>query len=136
MFLANEVACQLGNEYISAEHLLAGLLDDEDCDAAKVLKSLGIDTAKMRLDLQQTMPRGPSVPAKGKLPLAPRLKKVFEYAIAEAKPLEKGGRPGNPIDLLIGLLVDNECTAAMILLKPGLTADSIRAEAKKVTAAN
>jgi len=133
MFLANEAACQLGNEYISAEHLLLGLLDDKDGDGAEVLKCLGIDTTKMRLDLEQVILRGPAVPAKGKLPITPRLKKVFEYAMEEAKPLDKGGRLGNPIDLLIGLLVGNESAAAMILLKHGLTAEGIRSEAKKIT---
>jgi ATP-dependent Clp protease ATP-binding subunit ClpC len=45
---AVEEALQLGHDYIGTEHLLLGLLSDEDSVAAKVLRDLGASSDTIR----------------------------------------------------------------------------------------
>jgi ATP-dependent Clp protease ATP-binding subunit ClpC len=44
-------ARQLGNNYIGSEHILLGLLQDEEGVAAKVLENFSIDRGKLRTDI-------------------------------------------------------------------------------------
>jgi ATP-dependent Clp protease ATP-binding subunit ClpC len=44
---SREEALRLGHDYIGAEHLLLGLIREGDGVAIKVIKSLGIDTARL-----------------------------------------------------------------------------------------
>lgn len=48
---AMKEARQLGNNYIAPEHILLGLLQDEEGVAAKVLENFGIDRGQLRTEL-------------------------------------------------------------------------------------
>jgi len=50
---ANEEAERLGHKHIGTEHLLLGLLREEQCFAATLLKELGVGLAKVREELAQ-----------------------------------------------------------------------------------
>jgi ATP-dependent Clp protease ATP-binding subunit ClpC len=129
MYLAQKSALRLGHEYIGTEHILQGLLDD--CGGAtEVLRGLGVDINAMQHELQGQVLPGPR-PIKGKLPFTPRAKEVIECAMAEANPLQSGGRIADTLDLLVGLLAGPENVAGAILVKYGLTADSVRSEASR-----
>lgn len=58
---AMKEARQLGNNYIAPEHILLGLLQDEEGVAAKVLENLGIDRRQLRTELIKNL--GEEVPA-------------------------------------------------------------------------
>lgn len=45
---SREEALRLGHDYIGTEHLLLGLIREGDGVAIKILKSLGVDTTKLR----------------------------------------------------------------------------------------
>ena len=131
MNLANESAHRFNHEYIGAEHILLGLLEAGG-EAIEVLKNLGIDADQMRGDMKGAMLAG-ELPVKiAKPPLTPRARRIILYASQEANPFRKGGRLADSADILVGLLVDNESAAALILSKHGLMADNVRLEAKKL----
>ncbi len=50
---AEEEADNLGDEYLSTEHLLLGMVKTEDCKAGKILKDLGVDYDSILKSLQE-----------------------------------------------------------------------------------
>ena len=84
MQLANGEAQRFNHEYIGTEHALLALTKLGDGMAASLLKRLDVDVQKVRLDLENSMERGPNEVLQGKLPQTPPMKKVIEYAMEEA----------------------------------------------------
>ena len=56
---SREEALRLGHDYIGAEHLLLGLIREGDGMAIKILKSLSVDTLKLRRSIEEAV-RGTS----------------------------------------------------------------------------
>jgi ATP-dependent Clp protease ATP-binding subunit ClpC len=50
--LACDEAKRLGKEYLGTEHILLGLLDDQEGLAARVLRSRGANVARVRAELE------------------------------------------------------------------------------------
>ena len=83
---AQEEAQSLNHSYIGTEHILLGLIREEDGMAAKVLTNLGISLPKVRSAVEFIIGRGEK-PAVGEIGLTPRAKRVIELAIDEARHL-------------------------------------------------
>src|SRR5437016_5431030 len=60
VFFAQEEAGRLNVDYVSAEHLLLGLIRENDCVAAKVLEELHVNLAQLRSDIRSTVEEGDS----------------------------------------------------------------------------
>ena len=56
--LAGEEAALLGHRYVGPEHLVLGLLRDGGNDAARVLRTHGVDLAAARVALRRLAERG------------------------------------------------------------------------------
>jgi ATP-dependent Clp protease ATP-binding subunit ClpC len=93
---------------------------------ANVLKNLGIDLRKVRLEVEKLVKSGPEMVTMGKLPQTPRAKKVIEYAIEEARNLNHN-YVGTE-HLLLGLLREQDGVAAQVLLNLGLKLEEVREE--------
>ena len=87
MQLANQEAQRLNNEYIGTEHILLGLVKEGSGVAANVLKNLGVDLRKIRLEVEKLIQPGLHAVATGNLPQTPRAKRVIEYSMEEARNL-------------------------------------------------
>ncbi len=121
--LAQEEAQRFHHNYIGTEHLLLGLVREGEGVAAKVLTSSGFELTKMRSAVEAIIGRGDRL-VMGEMGLTPRLKKVFELAVEEARQLKN-----DRIDtehLLLGLIREGEGIAAGIITKGGVTLDSVR----------
>src|SRR5437016_6600806 len=81
--LAQEEARALKHNYIGTEHLLLGLLREEEGLAATVLESLVVTIADVRAEVVRLVGEGDAVTA-GQIPFTPRAKKVLELALREA----------------------------------------------------
>ena len=132
-----QLACQegqrLNHEYLGTEHILLGLVKEESGIAANVLKDLGIDLRKVRLEVEKIVQRGTDKVTMGRLPQTPRAKKVIEYSIEEARNLNH-----NYIGtehLLLGLLREQEGAAAQILMNLGLSLEGTRREVLRLLGA-
>jgi ATP-dependent Clp protease ATP-binding subunit ClpC len=131
--LANQEAMRFSHEYIGTEHILLGLMKEGSGVGANVLKSLGVDMAKVRLEVEKLVKSGPDPVAPGRRPQTPRAKQVIEYAIEEASNL-KHEYIGTE-HLLLGLVRVEEGVAAQTLRNLGLTPEQIRAETLKLLGA-
>jgi ATP-dependent Clp protease ATP-binding subunit ClpC len=83
---SREEALRLGHDYIGTEHLLLGLIREGDGVAIKVVKSLGIDTARLRKSVEDAV-RGTSGTNVnlGNIPLTKQAEKVLKITYLEAK---------------------------------------------------
>ena len=81
--LAQDEARALKHNYIGTEHILLGLLREEEGLAARVLESLDITVEEVRAQVARIVGQGDEVTT-GQIPFTPRAKKVLELALREA----------------------------------------------------
>ena len=126
---AQEEAQNLNHSYIGTEHILLGLIREEDGMAAKVLTNMSISLSKVRSAVEFIIGRGEKSSV-GEVGLTPRAKRVIELAIDEARHLNH-----NYIGtehLLLGLLHEGEGVAAGVLDSFGITLEQARTETNQV----
>ena len=123
--LALREALSLGHNYIGTEHILLGLLREEEGLAARVLESLDITVERVRAQVVRIVGSGEEVTS-GQIPFTPRAKKVLELALREA--LSLGHNYIGTEHILLGLVRENEGVAARILLDFDADAEKIRNE--------
>ena len=127
--LAQEEAQNLKHNYIGTEHILLGLVREEEGVAAKVMANLGVGLNKVRASVEFIIGRGEKAGA-GETGLTPRARRVIELAIDEARYLSH-----NYIGtehLLLGLLREGEGIAAGVLGSFDITLERARAEVTRV----
>src|SRR5258705_8208601 len=123
--LAQQEARTLKHNYIGTEHILLGLLREEEGLAARVLESLDITVERVRAQVVRIVGSGEEVTS-GQIPFTPRAKKVLELALREA--LSLGHNYIGTEHILLGLVRENEGVAARILLDFDADAEKIRNE--------
>jgi ATP-dependent Clp protease ATP-binding subunit ClpC len=128
--LAQDEARALKHNYIGTEHILLGLLREEEGLAARVLESLDITVEEVRAQVARIIGPGDEPIVSGQIPFTPRAKKVLELSLREALSL-KHNYIGTE-HILLGLVRENEGVAARILLDFGADAEKIRNEIMRV----
>ena len=127
--LAQEEAQHLGHSHIGTEHILLGLVGEDEGVAAKVLISSGVSLSKVRSAVEFIIGHGEK-PSSGEIGLTSGAKKVIELAIDEARHL--GHNYIGTEHLLLGLLHEGEGVAAGVLNSLGVTLERARAETTRV----
>jgi len=123
--LAQDEAQRLNHNYIGTEHILLGLVREEEGVAAKVLVSMGVSLGKVSQAVEYIIGPGEK-PSAGATGLTSRAKRVLELAIDEARQL--GHSYIGTEHLLLGLLREGEGVAAKVLDSFSVTLERTRAE--------
>jgi ATP-dependent Clp protease ATP-binding subunit ClpC len=123
--LAQEEALRLNHNYIGTEHLLLGLVREENGVAVKVLRELGVEPGQVIRAVERTVGRGERAPF-GKPTLAPRTKRVIELAVDEARLM--GHHYIGTEHLLLGLVREGEGIAVNVLRGLGINLDRVRTQ--------
>ena len=124
---SREEALRLGHDYIGAEHLLLGLIREGDGMAIKILKSLGVDTLKLRRSIEEAVRGTSSVTVNlGNIPLTKQAEKVLKITYLEAK-IFKSDLIGTE-HLLLSILRDDDNIASQILLQYGINYEIFKQE--------
>jgi ATP-dependent Clp protease ATP-binding subunit ClpC len=123
---AQEEARALRHGYIGTEHLVLGLLREEEGLAARVLESLDITVERVRAQVVYIVGSPAEEVTSGQIPFTPRAKRVLELALQEAQSL--GHNYIGTEHILLGLVRENEGVAARILLDFDADAEKIRNE--------
>jgi ATP-dependent Clp protease ATP-binding subunit ClpC len=121
--LAQEESRMLNHNHIGTEHILLGLLREEEGVAAKALESLKISLGEVRGDVGKIIGEGQAVPP-GHIPFTPRAKKVLELSLREA--LQSGHNFIGTEHILLGLMREGEGAAAQVLQKRGADLKRVR----------
>lgn len=132
--LAQEEAERMNHNYIGSEHVLIGLLREDGGVAGRVLRELGLDTARVQAMVER-LSGGPGTRTPfTKIELSPSTKRVLELAVEEAKRM--GQHYISTEHLLLGLARQNEGLAIDVLRKFGISAEQIRRQTKRMLKEN
>jgi len=121
--LAQEESRLLGHNYIGTEHLLLGLLAEQEGVAARALESLDITLDAAREQVREIIGPGQQE-VRGHIPFTPRAKKILELSLREA--LKLGSEVISTEHLLLGLVDEGAGVGAQILERLGAPAPAVR----------
>jgi ATP-dependent Clp protease ATP-binding subunit ClpC len=125
IFFARYEASQFGSPYIETEHVLLGLLREDKALTNRFLRShASVESIRKQIEGHTTIRE--KVSTSVDLPLSNESKRVLAYAAEEAERLSQ--KHIGPEHLLLGLLRDEKCFAATILLERGLRLSTVREE--------
>ena len=124
--LAQEEAERLSHNYIGTEHLLLGIVREENGIAGRVLRELGAKPDRVAEMVERMTGAGRRGASERKLDLTPRTKQVIEFAVDEARKL--GHSFISTEHLLLGLIRQGDGVAIDVLRQLGLTPERIRRE--------
>lgn len=116
------------HEHVGTEHLLLGLLAEEDALVMDVLENLGANPMALQQAVESVVTDGKPVRVKTipDLPYTPRARVVLDQAIATAH--EFGDGYVGTQHLLLGLMRERHGIAAQTLTAAGLTEPKLRRE--------
>jgi len=123
ILLGQEEASKMNSSHVGTEHLLLGLVRENEGVAAQVLQKMGVSLQRVRQEIEaevEPSEEGPSSEPK----LTPRAKRVLELAADEARRMRH-----NYIGtehLLLALLREKDGVAANVLRKLGLNLEKAR----------
>ena len=126
ILLAKEEAKRFNHDYIGTEHILLGLVREGEGVAAAVLMGLGLDPAKVRMEVEKLVHPGTGTTVTGDIPFTPKAKRAIELAMDEAR--ELGHNYIGTEHLLLGLIREGEGVASQVLTNLGLSLDKVREE--------
>lgn len=121
--IAQESAKELGHNYVGTEHLLLGLLQEEDSPASRMLAQAGVEYSAALRQIERLVGRG-DYQFTDSFGYTSRTKKVIELSLYEAKSLNN-----NYIGtehLLLALIRERESVAARILQDLGVDLAELR----------
>jgi ATP-dependent Clp protease ATP-binding subunit ClpC len=125
---AREEAHRRHHEYVGTEHLMIGLLGEEDTLVMDVLDNLGVQPYALQTSVERVVQNGQpsSRDRMPDLPYTSRARVVLDQAIAVAH--EFGDGYVGTQHLLLGLIRERQGIAAQALAAAGLTETALRRE--------
>jgi ATP-dependent Clp protease ATP-binding subunit ClpC len=127
--LAGAEAARFHHDFIGTEHVLLGLLGEENGKVGKVLENLGVRRENVRAEIEKIVGVGPQSHTDRPARYTPRAKKAFQFAIREAKAAR--AVRAEPEHVLLGLLDGCGGVAALVLKQLGVDADKVREQIRK-----
>jgi len=121
---AQENARGLIHNYVGTEHLLLGLLDDDEGITAQALARADADPEDARASVDQIIGTGQGEPPTGSLRFTARSDKVLQVARREAD--KDGSAQIHERHLLLGLLGEGRGVGAQVLNRLGVDCQTVR----------
>ena len=119
--IAQEKAKKFGHDYVGTEHLLLGLLEEDDSVASKALHSLGLEDKATEKVVLDAVGRGNS--HGNELYITPRTKRVLQLAVEIANQMQHNYVGAE--HLLLGILQDGGGVAVNVLYGMGIRANDV-----------
>src|SRR5258705_73543 len=125
IFFARYEASQYGSPYIETEHLLLGLMREDKALANRFLRQQGsIESIRKEIEARITIRERISTSVE--VPLSAECKRILNMAAEEAERL--GVKHVGTEHLLLGILREEKCFGAEILMERGLRLSTLREE--------
>ena len=125
-------AREMGHTYIGSEHLLLGLIYEEDSVASKLLTEKGVSPEKIKSAVEGFAGVG-TMSDVSAADMTPRTKHIIENSATEA--LRMGQSYIGTEHLLLALLAESDCVAVKLLKECGFTAGDIKSEIQNYSGA-
>jgi ATP-dependent Clp protease ATP-binding subunit ClpC len=126
--LAHQAAESFRQPFIGTEHVLMGLIEEEEGIASRVLRDLGLETDRVREMVERIGGYGEQ--REGKIDLSPGTQELLELAIEEARRL--GNQYISTEHLLLALTHSTKDAGLEVLRKLGVTQEQIRRQTYRV----
>jgi hypothetical protein len=127
--LAPDEARRFKHDFIGTEHLLLSLTQVRSGAVANVMHRLGLDPDSIRMEIEKLVGNGTAKADAAKIPFTPRAKRALQLALNEASAFnQKWVRPEH---VFLGLLLEGEGVAALVLKKLGVQIEKAREEVLK-----
>ncbi len=126
ILLAKEEARRFNHDYIGTEHILLGLIKEQEGVANAVLQNLGVEPQSIRKEVEKYMHPNPPMHIQAEIPFTPRAKKALELAAEEARSL--GHNYIGTEHILLGLLKEGGGIAFQVLQDMGVDLNRVRLE--------
>ena len=123
--LAQEEARLMNHGFIGTEHILLGLIREDEGVGGTALKNLGVSYGAARDKVEEVIGPSGAVPS-GSPPFTPRAKKVLEFALREA--LKLGDGYIGTEHILLGIVREGEGAATTVLNSLGANPTRVRHE--------
>ena len=124
---ADEEAAQFNHNYIGTEHLLLGLLREEEGIAFRVLKETGVELQKVRAAVTFIIGKATPQPPSTERGLTPRAQVVVTLAISEGWRTSTEHYVGTE-HLLLGLIREGEGIAPKVIERLGVSLEQMRSK--------
>lgn len=124
IFFARYEASQYGSPCIESEHLLLGLAREDKPLIRTVLPNLDSPGKQIREEIEGAIERRERISTSVEMPLTQECKHILNFAAEEAGRL--GSKDVGTDHLLLGILREENCVAARILLQHGAVAAKLR----------
>ena len=131
--LSRNEALRLGHDYIGTEHLLLGMLQDNDNLAVRVLDAMDVDFRELKLKIEDTIAeeRLEQTPvAAGNVPLNRQAERVLKVTFLEAKNLNSDEI--SPEHLMLSILKHGDNIASKVLSEFDINYESYKSELEYV----
>lgn len=112
--IANDIALELGHNYIGTEHILYGLVKEETGVASKVLQNQNVKPEVVLQEIEELIGKEESASSDTTVGFTPRTKRVIENAFREARKL--GSDYIGTEHILIGIMREGDSVAVRIML--------------------
>jgi ATP-dependent Clp protease ATP-binding subunit ClpC len=119
-----EEAQRLNHNYLGTEHLLLGLIHEQEGVAGRALADLGLDLPAARAGVEAIVGRG-DLPVSGCIGVTPRAKQVIARAVDEATRLHHAYLGTE--HLLLALTYERQGVASDVLRQAGIAPAQVRA---------
>ena len=127
---AQQEAKRLGHDMIGPEHILLGLLREEDSVAIKILKNLNIDLSELKKEVERRARQGGTTMLLDISPNPDKYQKIIDYSKEEARRL-KHNYVGTE-HILLALLRDNNNVAGAALSNFSVNYSVIKGEILRI----
>ncbi|MEM9907807.1 MAG: Clp protease N-terminal domain-containing protein [Cyanobacteria bacterium P01_D01_bin.44] len=122
MVQAQDEARSLGHNFVGTEQILLGIMADGENEAASALSNLAVNLEDARQAVKQIIGLGSGF-TDAQIPFTPRVKRVLDLALEEAKKL--GDENIEPKHLLLGIMREGAGVAAVVVKKLATPSDDI-----------
>ena len=128
--IANDLALELGHNYIGTEHILYGLCKEGTGVASKVLENQNITDEDVLREIEMLIGVGEPLSENDSLGFTPRSKRIIENSFVEARKL--GSEFIGTEHLLIGIMREGYSVAVRIMMDLGVDPRKLYNEIVKV----
>ena len=131
--LSRNEALRLGHDYIGTEHLLLGMLQDNDNLAVRVLDAMDVDFTELKFKIEDTITenRAEQTPVSaGNVPLNRQAERVLKVTFLEAKNLNSDEI--SPEHLMLSILKHGDNIASKVLSEFDINYESYKSELEYV----
>lgn len=129
IFFAQEEAGRLGLNFVSTEHLLLGLLRENDSSAVVIIRRMNVRPSDIKKELEPLLERGNSRLGQD-MQLTPTAKQAIDLAYDEARALNNNYLGTE--HLLLGLVREGSGTTRQVFDKFGVDIDKTRDQVKEM----